>query len=162
MEKRFTIFDFLSEAFNIFSVTIVFVTIVAMTSGSSAESISSMYQYGYKAIPTFTILQFLFTSFILETLKIFWYSERVFKNLMILWRTIFMLLSIIASMTVCIICFKWFPIDDLAAWGGFFISFGICFLMSLIVMVLKTRLESKKFEEGFRSYQKNHDMGGEG
>jgi hypothetical protein len=159
MEKRFTIFDFFSETFNIFSVSIIFVAIVDKITGNSAGTVSPIYQYGDNAVSSSCILQFLFTSLIIESLKIFWYSNRLFKHLMALWRMIFMLLSVIIVMAIFILHFGWFPIDNLEAWGGFFVSFAICFIMSLVVMVLKTRLESKKFEEGLRSYQKSHEMG---
>ncbi len=54
---------------------------------------------------------------------------------------------------IFIICFNWFTLDFVPAWIGFFISFGGFFIISTLIMVVKTKHENKKYDELLKSYK---------
>lgn len=158
MEKRFTIFDFFSEAFNIFSIMIICIAFTAYFIGVDAGTISTLYKFGNEGIAIDTIAQFFLAALTLESVKVFWFSEKIFKHLMALWRTVCMVISVIPVMAGFAGIFKWFPLDSLDAWFGFFISFAVCFILSLLVIFVKTRLETRKYREGFERYRREHGL----
>lgn len=158
MDKRFTIFDFFSEAFNTFSIMIISITVTTYLFGKDAGTISSLYKLGNEGIAVDTIAQFMLAALVLELVKMFWFSEKLIRNMMALWRTTFMVVSVIPVMAAFAGILGWFPLNNLHAWGGFLISFAVCFLLSLGVVYLKARLESKKYEEGFKRYRLEHGL----
>lgn len=76
--------------------------------------------------------------------------------MMALWRTVLVLLSVLISIIIFIIVFHWFPIDNLYAWIGFFICFGGGFILSTSLMVIKTKLDNKKYNELLILYKNKH------
>ncbi|OPX42965.1 hypothetical protein CLHUN_31090 [Ruminiclostridium hungatei] len=158
MDKKFTIFDFFSEAFNTFSIMIICITLTTYLFGTDAGTISSLYKLGSEGIAVDTIAQFMSAALVLELVKVFWFSEKLIRNMMALWRTVCMVISVIPVMAAFAGIFGWFPLDNLHAWGGFLISFAVCFVLSLGVIYLKARLESRKYEEGFKRYRLEHGL----
>ncbi|WP_395019007.1 hypothetical protein [Robinsoniella peoriensis] len=80
-------------------------------------------------------------------------SAKIFQNVMMLWRTVIMVVLSVLVILIFVICFGWFPLDFWPAWVGFFISFGLCFLGSTILMVIKTKLEQKKYDRLLKVYK---------
>lgn len=158
MSRRFTIFEFFSEAFNTFTVMILCITLTAFFIGEDVGTMSSLYKLGKEAIAIDTIVQMFLAAFALETVKVFWFSEKLIKHMMALWRTTGMLISVIPIIAIFSAIFGWFPLNDINAWGGFFLSFAICFLISLAIVLIKTRLENKKYREGIKRYRKEHGL----
>ncbi len=158
MEKKFTIFDFFSEGFNTFSIMVICIAFTAPFVGKDAGAISSLYSFGSDGIAVDTIAQFLLVSVVMEGSKVFWFSEKLIKHMTVFWRTAGMVLSVIPIITVFAGIFDWFPLNNPYAWSGFLISFFSCFILSLLVIYVKTKLENKKIEEGFERYRKEHGL----
>ena len=154
MEKKYTIFQFLMEIMIVFSVSILFITFVGTLIGEDSQSQSTLFLLGNKGLSNATIFEFFLFSIILEITRLFWISERILKRIMMLWRMIFMLSSIVIEVACFSQIFGWFHLTDFHAWIGFLVTFAFFFCMSILVMVTKTNMENKKVEEGLKNYRK--------
>lgn len=160
-DKLLDIYKFMAQVLIIFSVTLLFITFNGIFLGEAAKEYSSMFSLGNKGIAFDTILQVLLSSIVVSLINHVFFSEKIFKNMMALWKSILMIISIIVAIVIFIICFEWFQINLIEAWIGFFISFGGFFLVSTGIMVTKTKREAKKYDELLESYKKryNKEMG---
>jgi hypothetical protein len=157
MTKNKSIFSFLAQTLILFAVTILLLMLLAYFVGDGAKELSPLYQMGSKGLASATMLQFLLSSAVINLLKDFFFSVKVFKKLMTLWRTVFMLFGALVVSVVFILLFHWFPLKDGFAWAAFFICFGgSCFFASLF-MILKTKLESNHYDELLSNYKEQHE-----
>jgi len=152
-------YGFINQILIIFSTGILFLTIIGGLIGDSAKRASTMFSLGSEGLSFSVILQFLAVAVMIATLKEIIYSEKLLKNMMTLWRTVIFLFSIIVIIIGFVLMFGWFPVNSVEGWIGFLISFGICFLISTLSMVIKTKLESRKYEESFEKYKREHQEG---
>ena len=160
MENKITFkYGFINQILIIFSTGILFLTIVGGFIGDSAKKTSTMFSLGNEGLSFSVILQFLAVAVMIAALKEFIYLGKSLKNIMTLWKTVIFLFSIIVIITGFIIVFGWFPVNNVEGWIGFFLSFGICFVISTLSMVIKTKLESRKYEELFEKYKREHQEG---
>lgn len=157
MSNNKSIFSFAAQVLTLFAVNILILMLLAAFVGDLAKGMSSIYQMGSKGLASETMLQFLLSSVIVIALKEFFYSERIFKKLVTLWRTVLMLLSVMLVSVLFIIIFRWFSLEDPYGWAGFFICYiGTCFL-AILFMIVKTKLEGRKYKELLISYKEQHE-----
>ena len=150
---------FINQILIIFSTGILFLTIIGELIGDSAKRSSTMFSLGSEGLSFSVILQFLAVAVMIAALKELIYSEKFLKNMMTLWRTVIFLFCIIVIIIGFIIAFGWFPVNNVEGWIGFFVSFGVCFVISTLSMVIRTRWESRKYEESFEQYKREHREG---
>lgn len=155
--KHNSFFQFINWTLILFAADILMIMFIAALFGEKTKEISTMFQFGAKGLATTTMLQFLLSASVTILLKNFFYSERISKKMMALWRTIFMLLSILLVHIAFILLFDWFYYDNKLAWAGFFICFGGGFLIGSSVMILKTKLESKRYDELLHFYKEQRE-----
>lgn len=151
-------YNFIAQVFILFAVDILFLMLLASIFGNEAKEISNLYQFGSKGLAISTMLQFLLNAVVIIFLKSLFFSGKLFKNMMTLWRTVFLLLSILVFNILFIIFFNWFPMNNVYAWTGFFLCFGGGFIISTSFMIIKTKLENKKYNELLSSYKDQHGM----
>jgi hypothetical protein len=149
-------YNFITQVLLLFAFDVLFLMINAKIFGEGAQTISNLYQFGSKGLSIDTLLQFLLSSVVIIFFKSLFMSERYFKNVMMLWRTIFMLFCILSSVIVFIIVFRWFPLDNVSAWTGFILCFVIGFFGSTLFMIIKTKRANKKYDELLSNYQNQH------
>lgn len=152
-ERILSKYNFISQVLVIFSITILFISIQGKIWGDEAIEYSSLFQLGSKGIAFSTIVQLLTSSIIIASLRTFFFSDKYLKNMMVLWRTVLMLLSVVLVIVGYVFLFGWFPFNYMPAWIGFFLSFGGCFAISTILMVVKTNLEGKKYDKLLKEYK---------
>lgn len=155
-DKVLALYKFIAQILIIFSVTMLFITFNGIIAGESAKEYSTMFSLGNKGVSFDTILQILLSSVVVSLINQVFFSEKLFKNMMMLWKIILMIIFIIAAIVIFTIYFKWFPINLAEAWIGFFVSFGGFFLVSTVIMITKTKREAKKYEELLENYKKKH------
>ena len=155
-DKLLDIYKFITQVLVIFSVTLLFITFNGIFLGEAAKGYSTMFRLGNKGIAFDTILQVLLSSIVISIINYVFFSEKIFKNMMTLWKSILMIISIVVAIVIFIICFEWFQINLVEAWIGFFVSFGGFFLVSTAIMVTKTKREARKYDELLVSYKKRH------
>lgn len=152
-------YSFIAQVLILFGVDILLLMILALVFGDGARQISNMFQLGSKGLALSTLLQFFLSSVVIISFKTLFFSDKLFKKLLTLWRTILMLFCILLSHILFIIIFHWFPFDNLYAWAGFLLGFGGGFIVCTAFMLIKTRLENRKYNELLTFYKDQH--GGE-
>ena len=155
-DKLLVLYKLITQILVIFSVTLLFITFIGILAGESAREYSTMFSLGNKGIAFDTVLQVLLSSIVVSLINQIFFSEKLFKNMMTIWKSILMIISIIVAIVIFVICFEWFPINLIEAWIAFFVSFGGFFLVSTVIMVTKTKREAKKYDELLESYKKRH------
>ena len=53
--------------------------------------------------------------------------------------------------------FGWFPVNDPKCWVAFFISFGICLLISALLSIKKEQMENRQLEEALRKVKESEE-----
>lgn len=152
-EKIPSRYQFAAQIMIIFAIEVLFVAITGKIFGNEAGIVSSMYQLGDKGIADSTIFQLLLCSFIITCITTFLSSSKFFKNMMVVWKTVLVLALVLIVIVLFIACFKWFPLDYWQGWVGFLLSFGVCFIGSTILMIIKTKTEEKKYDELLTQYK---------
>lgn len=153
----FMVCNFVKQSFSIFSVMVLFICAAGSFIGDKGKG-CSLYQLGKAGIAYETIFQIMVVAMLITVSNMIIFSEHILKNLMALWRTILSLASIIIIMIGAVLIFQWFPADDPLPWIAFCISFGGCFALSSIVMLIKTRVENEKYEKLLIKYKEKNDL----
>jgi len=157
MVKEYKILhDVITNTLILFAISILTLILLAALFGDSAKEISPLYQMGSEGLASSTILEFLLSSAVIAVLKELYFSELIYKKLMTLWRTVLMLFSIIIASIIFIIVFEWFPPDYVMGWVGFFTCFGGSCLVISIFLIIKTKIESRRYEALLDDYKKQH------
>jgi len=158
--RKQTKYNFIAQVLMLFAVDVIFLIIISAFFGEGAKHISKLYVLGSKGLSTLTLLQFLLSSVVVIFFKTLFFSDRYFKKMLALWRTILMLFFILSSMIVFIIVFDWFPLNNAQGWAGFIICFVVGFFGSISFMIIKTKIASKKYDQLLLNY-KNQRGGNE-
>lgn len=150
MEDRKTIFDYAGQVFITFGFCIVALNLLCILVGEYAQDVSSIYSMGKEGLSTATMMQFFGVSVCITGLRFLLFTDRIIRQMSITSRTVCMLMSIIVMVVLCAAVFGWFPVDMWQSWVGFFVTFGLCFVGSMLIMQLKEKSENRKMEEALR------------
>ena len=152
MEENRSIFDYISKVFTVFGVVILIHVIIGSIVGSDASEMSTLFSLGSEGLAMSTILQLFVLSVIVIVLQTVFLTDKLIKNMPIVLRIILMFVSVTCAIVVFVIAYKWFPVNDAMAWGGFFISFAICSLAGVVLSRLKEKAENKKMDAALKKY----------
>lgn len=147
MEERKTIFDYIGQVFMIFGFTMIILVVFCLLFGESARGYSTMFSYGQEGIGVGTMLQFLLASVFTVTLRWLFFTDTLIKNMTVILRSVGMVLSEVLVIIVLILIFEWFPANEWLPWVMFFLSFALCFAVSVTVTVFRERMENKRMED---------------
>lgn len=147
MEERKTIFDYIGQVFMIFGFTMLILVAFCLLFGESAKGYSTMFSFGKEGIGVETMLQFLLASIFTVTLRWLFFTDTLIKDMTVVFRAVGMVLSEVLVIVVLILIFGWFPADEWLPWVMFFLSFALCFAVSVTVTVFRERMENKRMEE---------------
>lgn len=150
MEEKKTIFDFGNQVFCAFGFSILAMAVFSRLVGDEAKEISTLFVMGDEGVPINVIWQFLAVNILIAGFRFFFFSDRIIRHMSAFKRTLCMLCSIILTVALFVYFCGWFPFDVWQAWLAFFISFGICFAISLLIIRWKEKLENRKMEEGLK------------
>lgn len=150
MEEKYTIFDFGNQVFCAFGFSMLVMAVFSRLVGDEAKEISALFALGDEGVPVNVIWQFFEVNILISVFRFLFFSEKIIRHMSIIKRTLCMLCSIILTVALFVYFFGWFPFDVWQAWLAFFISFGICFVISLLIMRWKEKLENRKMEEGLK------------
>lgn len=109
--------------------------------------VSTIFALGKKGISVATSFQFLGVSILVVFFRMLFFTDMVIKKMRIAARTVGMLAAVIIVIAVFAAVFGWFPVDEWKYWLMFFICFGISFVLSLAVTVLKEKAENRQMEK---------------
>lgn len=152
-EDKISIYNFVSKVLVIFCVMVFFQMVVGYLIGDEVKIYSTMYQLGREGIAYETLLQFFLFAIITTCLNIIFFLDKIMKNITAFWRTVIMLIFQLIIAVIFIYCFGWFPVDNLVAWGSFILIFAGSVVISLLVMELKSRSDSRKYDNLLMDYK---------
>lgn len=150
MKERKTWIDYVEQVLKIFGFSIIILNIFCLLFGEDAEEISSIFSMGKAGLSIGTMMQFLLAAAWIVLMRFLFFTDIFVKDMRVLFRTFGMIVSSLVMMVFCIWAFRWFPIDDWLPWTMFFLSFGVCFVISLVLTVVKERMENRKMEEALK------------
>lgn len=147
MDKKTTIFDYLSQVFMIFGITILLLNIFCLIFGETAREFSAIFAMGSAGLSIETMLQFLLAIAITITLRFIFMTDMIIKKMPLTARIIVLFAAAFLNIVAFVIVCGWFPINDLLAWIMFLISFAVSCTASTLVSILWERTENKRLEE---------------
>lgn len=160
MREKKNILDYMAQTMIGFGASMLALTCFCCLAGEEAQGYSSMFALGKEGIPLNTVLQFLLNSVCITVIRFLFFSDRVIRKVSIAKRTIGMLAVVIVLIGVFAYLFGWFPVNDPKCWGCFLICFGVCFVVSGALSILKESMDNKQLEEGLRHLKEEHGMDG--
>lgn len=150
MEEKKTIFDYLAQVMIVFGFAMLAQTMFCLAFGNTAKDFSALFALGDQGIPVEIALQFLCISALITGVRFVFFTDVIIQKMPIWLRTICMLLFIVAIITVFIVLFHWFPVSMWQPWAMFFVCFGLSFLGSCFMVIVKEKAENKRMEEALR------------
>jgi fatty acid desaturase len=103
------------------------------------------------------MLQFFLSAATVSVIQLFFYSERIFKKLMTIWRATFMLLGILLTHIIYIVGFGWFSFRQFYAWLAFIMCLITGFFFGLLFIVIKTKIENRQYDRLLAKYKEQHE-----
>lgn len=158
MEEKRTIFDYLAQVLMIFGFTMLILNGLCMIFGEEAKGVSAMFALGGQGIPTKIAFQFLCVAALIVGLRLIFFTDILVKRMPIWLRTVCMLTAIIVLIAAFAAAFDWFPVNQWKPWAMFFICFGVSFLGSYSVMVIRERAENKRMEQALQRLKEKEDV----
>ena len=150
MEEKKTIFDYLAQVMIIFGFAMLVLNIFCLVFGNAAKDISAIFKLGDQGIPVEIAVQFLCISALITGGRFMFFTDVIIQKMPIWLRTICMLTFVVIIIAAFIIIFNWFPVNMWQPWAMFFVCFGLSFLGSFLVVLVKEKVENKRMEEALR------------
>lgn len=147
MIKKSTIFDYLIQIMVIWGISILSLCVFCSVFGEMAKGYSSMFQLGNSGIAISTLIQYLFLSIIVASLRWLFFTDVLIKRVSIMIRTIMMFVSVILLIGIFAAIFQWFPVNDMKSWTMFFVCFFVCACISVVISATKEKSDNKKMQE---------------
>lgn len=156
-DKLLKKYRFLAHTMFVFSIMVLSILIPGSVMGETAKSYSSFFALAPQGISYASLWQMLGASTAISFLETVIFESRLFERMMTLYKTILMVALIIVVIIIFVVLFGWFPLDMPSAWISFIASFLVCFGVSTLVMVTKTKRESKEFERLLGEYKEKRE-----
>ena len=147
MEKKKTIYDYAAQTLMIFGLMVVFLSVCSCFAGDEGRIHSTLFSLGAEGMSMASLAQMLGLATLTTLIRALFFSDRLFKNLSVLARSIGMVICCIAVIVVFVVVFGWFPASNTLAWLFFALSFGICFAISLWITLSKQKRENEAMAE---------------
>lgn len=159
-EKHFNFFNFWSQTFTIYGIQIFIVTVITYLSPAGDIPQTGILRLWPQGLASDSLMQFFISSFGVALLNTIFTTDLIFKKMLNLWRIIFMLASDILFVSFLIHLFDWFPAEQSAyrfAWILFLINFFLLFGAGMLIMVLRTRYENKKYDKILKTFKERKE-----
>lgn len=137
----------------VFGFSMLIMNLFCLAFGAGAKDYSTLFELENQGVPVKISLQFLCISVLITGIRFVFFTDILIRKMPLWLRTVCMLISIVILIAAFIIAFDWFPADMWQPWAMFFLCFGISFIGSCFVMLLKERTENRKMEEALRRLQ---------
>ena len=154
MEDRKTIFEYIAQLFTTYGIMVVIFIVINLVIGDNARSVSTLFALGSDGLSAAMLLELLLLAFIITAAQNVFLSDILIKDMALIVRNVLFFLTIMIAITVFVIIFGWFPINEVGAWIGFIVSFAVCTAVSAVFMRLEERAENKKMQEALNRLKK--------
>lgn len=152
-EKKPTGNGFLHNVITAFAYSMIAISVIGFLLGDDVKELSSLFRLGSEGLSFPSILQIFIFSLILVCLRTLLLSDLIFKKMMLLWRCVLLLLLTLVLAGIFAALFRWFPVELWEAWVSFILSVVVCFVIGAGGMILKTKLEDKKYDKLLSDYK---------
>jgi hypothetical protein len=157
MEERKTIFDYMGQLFATYGIIVLIFVVFSAVIGEGAGEYSSLFRLGRGGLTLSSLLQLLLLALTVSLSQILFLTDRIIKNMSIVFRYVLFFLVIMIAMVIMAVLFAWFPVDDIKAWIGFFISFVISMLISILLTRLEEKAENEKMQKALENFRAKQD-----
>ncbi len=157
-EDKSLIVEFVKQVFTTFAAAIIAISIVGWFMGDAEKGSGGLFDLGSRGLSYRSMLQILIFSFTIGVFRILLLSDLIIKKMMLLWKMMLMFFLSFVSATLCSILFHWFPIESRHAWISFIISISVCFVIGVLAMIVKTKLEDRKYHKLLSAYKEKQKM----
>ncbi len=147
MNKKDTVFSYLTQIFLIYGFTILTLNIFCLFFGEGAKDFSTIFAMGSSGLSLATMIQFFALAVCIATFRFVLFSDGLIRKVPIAVRTVIMFTLVILLMILFIYLFGWFPINMWQPWVMFLLCFGISAVFSTLLSVWKEKLENQMMEE---------------
>lgn len=147
MNKKDTVFSYLTQIFLIYGFTILTLTVFCFLFGEGAQDFSTIFALGSSGLSLATMIQFFALSVCIATFRFVLFSDGLIRKVSIAVRTVIMFALVILLIILFIYLFGWFPINMWQPWVMFLLCFGISAVFSTLLSVWKEKLENQMMEE---------------
>ncbi len=153
MEKKKTIFDYMSQVLIIYGITILILNVFCMIFGEDAKEMSTMFALGKQGLPININLQFFLIAILVVVCRFVLFTDFIIKNMSLIMRTVLMYVSMIGIVVIFNFIFGWFPSDVWLGWVCFIICFAVCAGVSTTISYIKDKQENDKMQRALEKWK---------
>lgn len=157
MEEKRNVFDYLAQVLTVFGFAMLTLNIFCLIFGNSAKEFSAMFELGNKGIPAKIVFQFLCVSVLIVGARFLFFTDIAIKEMPLWLRTVCMLTAVVIIIASFVIAFHWFPADMWQPWAMFFVCFGLSFLGSYLVMIVREKVENRRMDDALRRLKEREE-----
>lgn len=157
MNNKPTIFDYLSQVFMIYGITVLILNIFCLIFGEAARDYSTIFSMGSSGLSIKTMLQFLLAIAITILFRSAFMTDILIKKMPITARIVAMFIAAFLNIMVFVLLCDWFPLNDPAAWTMFIISFAVSCTVSTLISVCKEKYENRQLSEALQKLKEEED-----
>ena len=157
-EKKSITKEFLQLVTTVFTYAVLAMSILGWLIGDTAQEITTVFIIGNEGLSHQTIFALILFSAINSGLALL--ISRVFKNLMLLWQLIITMFVCLVTTGVLLISFRWLPLDSWTSWVEFAVGFVGLFIIASAILIIKTKLEDRRYEKLLSEYKVKQKEGG--
>lgn len=153
---------FLTSTAETFTLSLLFVSLFNLALSREAtelRQVSALFALCGEGISFIALGELLVLSAVIAALRMLWFSQRFFRNMLMLHRVTLMLVSVFCAAGLCSVVFGWFPPSMWQAWVGFAASFGIGTAAGFTVMLIRMRTKSRRYQRNLTAYNDRHGKG---
>ena len=150
MDKRFTVFGFLSQVFMIYGITTGLLNIFCILFGNEAAGYSTIFSLAGAGVGTATSFQFLAAVTLVTILRVIFMTDMLIRGMPLPARIAAMFVSVFAVIVGFVFIFGWFPADDPLAWIMFIVCFAVSCGVSVTVSTIAEKQENRRLDEALK------------
>lgn len=134
-----------------FIVSTMLLTIIGSFIGKDMSTISTLCTP--QGIPFASLFQLMGLSIIIGIINTIFDLSNTLKKIRLIYQIIIRVFLIITIIVIFVSLFDWFPFYDIHAWIGFFISFSLCFGISMLLSLYFTHKKDQEYEQLLEKYK---------
>ena len=153
MEEKKTLYYHIGHLFTTFGIMVLMFVIITDMLGDSAKGYSTLFEMGGTGLSLNTLLQLFALAAIISVCRRVLYSDTLIKSMSMIARNVIFFVAITVTIMLFVIFFGWFPINDISAWIGFFVSFAICSAVAVVLSRIRERAENDRMNRALEKYK---------
>ena len=156
-EDKKSVFGYIAQLLATYGAMVIIFIVFDICIGTSTVGHSTLFELGSKGLTTGTLLQLLFLAVLVTIAQVVFLTDAIIKNLGMIVRNLLFIIAIFVSIVVFAVVFGWFPVNDIAAWIGFLVSFSLSMAASLLITRFIEKSENKKMQEALDKYMEKRN-----